>query len=77
MMKAMPVQAVHVPIALPWAFWWNDDMIMANELGTSKAPKTPCSALATISVGALGANAHNKDVIAKPYRPIFRTRNLP
>ena len=50
MIIAIPLQAVHEPIALPRTFGGNAATMIASELGVSSAPAAPCSARAAISV---------------------------
>ena len=50
MIIAIPLQAVHEPIALPRTFAGNAATMIASELGVSSAPAAPCSARAAISV---------------------------
>ena len=76
-MNDTPVHAVHAPIAFAWPAPEKLPTIIASELGTSNAPAIPCSARATISTGAVGANAHASDVTAKPIRPAANTRLRP
>src|SRR4051794_10691865 len=67
--KEIPVQAVQLPTALPWAGPVKFDIIIASELGTRKAPATPCNALAPTRKPLFGATAHNSDAMPKPSRP--------
>jgi len=75
--KAMPVQAVQVPIAFPCAGPSKCEMMSAIELGTKSAPATPCSARAAMRRPASGASAHMIDVAANPTRPAANTRRRP
>ena len=75
--KEMPVHAVQVPMAFPWAGPSKLAMMSASELGTSSAPATPCNPRATIKICTLGAAAHSADVAAKPTSPPANTRLRP
>ncbi len=77
MTKAVPVQAVQVPIALPCRAPENRELIIASELGTRKAAPTPCRQRAATNTQPLGAKAHNSDETAKMTRPILSTTNRP
>jgi hypothetical protein len=77
MTKAVPVQAVQVPIALACVAPENRALIIANELGTRNAAPTPCRQRAAISTQPLGANAHNSEAAANTASPDRRTTSLP
>src|SRR5947209_4578317 len=76
-MKEIPVQAVQVPIALPCGDPEKAEIIMASELGTSKAPAIPCRARAIIKKLLLGAIAHNSEAVPKPKSPRVKIRLRP
>ena len=75
--KAVPVQAVQVPIALACWAPENRALIIASELGTRNAAPTPCRQRAAISTQPLGANAHNSDETAKTTSPVLSTTKRP
>ena len=75
--NAMPVHAVHEPIAAPRSSPGKMAVISARLEGTSSAPAAPCSARATISGTASGATAHSADVAPKPISPPTNTRRRP
>jgi hypothetical protein len=75
--SAMPVHAVHEPIAAPRSDAPNVAVISARLLGTSAAPAIPWMPRATISSSGLGASAHSSDSAPKPARPIMNTRLRP
>src|SRR5882724_9870698 len=76
-MNEIPVQAVQLPIALPWAGPEKVEMISANELGTRSAPAMPCKPRKRINEVLLGAAAQSKEAIPKPHSPSFRIRLRP
>ena len=69
MIIAIPLQAVHEPIALPRTFAGNAATMIASELGVSSAPAAPCSARAAISVPFVGATAQSSDSTPKARDP--------
>ena len=75
--NAIPVHAVHEPIAAPRSSPGNVAVISARLEGTSSAPAMPCSPRATISGTASGAIAHRADVSPKPTSPHTNTRRRP
>ncbi len=77
MTVAMPVHAVHLPIASARSFSSNESTISASVLGTSSAPKVPWTARAPIRKLLLGATAHSSEQTPKPTRPIANTRRRP
>ena len=77
MTNAMPVQAVHDPIAAPRSSPLNVAVISARLDGTSNDPAAPCTARAAISVTSLGAIAHSADVAPNPARPTMNTLRRP
>jgi len=74
---AIAPQAVHVPIAPPRSDGPNVLTITANELGTSSAPATPCSARAATRKPIYGAIAHSADATPKAPTPIANTLRSP
>ena len=76
-MIAIPPQAVQEPIAAPRSRPENAAAMIANELGVSNAPATPCSARAAIIVSTVGATAHASDRTPKEPTPIAKTRRRP
>ena len=75
--NAVPVHAVHVPIARDCAAPENRALIIASELGTRNAAPTPCRHRAATSTQPLGANAHSSDDTAKTTMPIRSTDSRP
>ncbi len=75
--NAMPVHAVHDPIAAPRSSPGNVAVISARLDGTSSAPATPWSARIAISTSSFGAIAHSADVMPKPISPATNTRRRP
>ena len=75
--NAIPVHAVHDPIAAPRSSSGKTAVISARLDGTSSAPAIPCSARAAISSSALGAIAHSAEVSPKPTSPHTKTRRRP
>ena len=75
--NAIPVHAVHEPIAPPRSSPGKTAVISARLDGTSSAPAIPWSARATISNTSLGAIAHSAEVTPKPTRPQTKTRRRP
>jgi hypothetical protein len=76
-MNAAVVPAVHWPMALARAVPSKYEVISASELGTSRAPATPCRAREMTRTSAVGANAHISDVRPKPNSPTRRIRIRP
>jgi hypothetical protein len=74
---AIPVQAVHVPTALPRSAPSKVAARIASDPGTSSAPVSPCAARATISASELGATAQAADVMPKPISPSTNMRLRP
>ena len=74
---ATPVHAVQVPIAAARSPSPNVSRISASELGTSRAPATPCTPRAAIRTSLLGASAHTSEHTPKPIRPAWNTRRRP
>ena len=60
--KAIPVQAVHAPIAAPRSSPLKVTVIVASAAGVSSAPATPCSARATMSAFPPQATAQSTEV---------------
>ncbi len=75
--NAIPVQAVHVPIAAPRASPLNVVAITASPAGVSTAPSTPWRPRATISAFPVGAAAQRIDVSPKPMMPSRKRRRAP
>src|SRR5258708_23062517 len=71
--NAVPVHAVHVPIARDCAAPENRALIIASELGTRNAAPPPCRHRAATSTQPLGARAHSSDENAKITVPARRT----
>ena len=67
--KAVPVQAVQVPMARAWAAPEKRALIIASELGTRNAAPTPCRQRAATRTQPVGATAHNTEDTAKTARP--------
>ena len=63
---AMPLHAVHDPIATPRSAGGKVATMIASAAGVSSAPKTPCSARATTSTSMVGAIAHSAETAPKP-----------
>ena len=74
---AIPVHAVHVPIAIARSCSANVSMISASVLGTSSAPATPWIARAAISTPLVGAAAHSSEQTPNAPVPIANTRRRP
>ncbi|CPU67391.1 Uncharacterised protein [Mycobacteroides abscessus] len=74
---AVLVHAVQEPIARACRSPSNVEMIMASELGTSRAPATPWRPRATTRTRPSGASAHATDVTANPTSPIAMMRRRP
>ncbi len=69
--KAVPVQAVQVPIARAWAAPEKRALIIASELGTKNAAPTPCRQRAATSTQPVGADraqhrGHRENREARP-----------
>ena len=75
--NAVPVHAVHVPIARACAAPVNRALIIASELGTRKAAPTPCRHRAATSTHPFGATAHSTEATAKTASPARSTVSLP
>jgi hypothetical protein len=75
--NAIPVHAVHDPIAPPRSSPEKVAVIRARLEGTSSAPAIPWSPRATISISASGATAHSVDVSPNPASPHTNTRRRP
>ena len=75
--KAIPVQAVHVPIAAPRSSPSKSTEIVASDAGVSRAPATPCAERAVIREASFHATAHSTEVIAKAITPITKIRRCP
>ena len=75
--NAVPVHAVHVPIARACAAPEKCELIIASELGTRNAAPTPCRQRAPTSIQPLGANAHSREDTAKTTMPIRSTDSRP
>jgi hypothetical protein len=75
--NAVPVHAVHVPIARACAAPVNRALIIASELGTRKAAPMPCTHLAATSTQPVGATAHSTEATANTASPERSTLNLP
>ena len=75
--NAIPVHAVHDPIAAPRASPLNVAAITASPAGVRTAPSAPCSPRATISVVPSGAAAQRTDVMPKPMIPSRNSRRAP
>ena len=71
------VPAVHEPIAAARSSRPKTAVMIASELGTSSAPKPPCSARAAISSSMFGAIAQTSDAAPKPATPIAKIRRRP
>ncbi|OUE16126.1 hypothetical protein CMMCA002_08215 [Clavibacter michiganensis subsp. michiganensis] len=74
---AVPVHAVHEPMARACAGPRKACAMRASELGTSSAPAAPWAARAAMRITAVGAIAHTSDVTPKPTRPQRSTRTRP
>ena len=74
---AMPVHAVHDPIAAPRSLGAKVATMTASALGVSSAPNTPWSARAPTRTSIVGASAHSSEVTPKPPTPIENTRRSP
>ena len=74
---AIPLYAVHAPIAAPRSVPWNALTMSASDAGVSAAPNAPCSARPTTSVSIVGAAAQSTDAAPKPATPIVNTRFSP
>ena len=74
---AIPPHAVHEPMAAPRSSSAKVAMITASAAGVSRAPITPCTARAMISVTPLGATAHNNEANPKPATPRVKIRFSP
>jgi hypothetical protein len=72
-----PLQAVHVPIAVPRSAPPNVVVITASDAGVSNAPATPCKPRHTISTFAVGASAQSSEAIPKAVTPTLNTRTGP
>ena len=77
MTVAIAPNAVHVPIAAPRCSSEKVAAITASELGVSRAPATPCRALAPTSSPSVGATAHSSEVIPNPATPSAKIRRSP
>ena len=75
--KAVPVHAVHVPMARDCAAPENRALIIARELGTRNAAPMPCRQRAATSTQPLGASADSTDATAKTTTPIRSTDRRP
>ena len=75
--KAIPVQAVQVPIAAPRSSPSKDTVIVASAAGVRSAPATPWRPRPTISVVPSQASAQSTEVTAKATTPITNTRFSP
>ena len=75
--NAVPVHAVHVPMARACAAPENRALIIASELGTRNAAPTPCRQRAATSTQPLGASAHSSEATPKTTRPIRSTDSRP
>ena len=74
---AMPVHAVHDPIAAPRSLGANVETMTASALGVSSAPNAPWSARAPTSTSIVGASAHSSELTPKPATPIENTLRSP
>ena len=74
MTVAIPVQAVHDPIALPRSDSGKLEMMIASVLGTSSAPNTPWRARNAISSSTEGAIAQASDMTPNPATPTEKIR---
>ena len=75
--NAVPVHAVHVPIARGLPRAGEPGLIIASELGTRNAAPTPCRQRAATRTQPVGATAHNSDATAKITSPARSTLSLP
>ncbi len=75
--NAVPVHAVHVPMARDCSAPENRALIIASELGTRNAAPTPCRQRAATSTQPLGASAHSSEATPKTTMPIRSTDSRP
>ncbi len=74
---ATVVAPVQMPIARACAGPRNVEVMRASELGTSRAPATPCTARAAMRNSAVGAAAIATEATPKPTRPMRSTTTRP
>src|SRR5579884_889957 len=75
--KAIPVQAVQLPMALACAAPAIELIIKAKELGTNKAPAIPCTARKMTKAVDEGARAQSSEAMPKPISPTVKMRRRP
>jgi hypothetical protein len=73
----IPPKPDHRPTARPRSSGWKDAWMRASEPGVSRAPPTPCSARAAISVPASGASPHSREAVANHTTPTTNTLRRP